>query len=467
MPDRVLARFPATSVGSRLRLLVVGACVVPAAVAMVAAYYAWNREAESRSENAIRLIARNLTAGRTGEAVLGKIDHEQFCLDLVGDPLVLAARVFDATGGQIAAASKPGLAQPDLPAPEGADQEGLRIQRLCSAWVTGSSSPAYRVDLTLPSDGANIGPWVTLVMTSPVALNPGGMWILFPAVLCAVALVWGWRIIEHSVDRPLSYLASELDELPVGDSELCSRVDEWGNIGRQIDELEREVYNWRGQARQIEQRLHHHSKQSFQQIKRIQRDAWEDRLTGVHNRRFLDEKFPEIFAEHKNSGCDLSVIMFDLDHFKKLNDTCGHSAGDRVLAFVGELLKQCLRADDLAVRYGGDEFLLILPGISPDGAVKLARRLMAHFAQRAKMMVSSQPSPRLTAGIASLHQHGASTPGTLLALADHALCKAKQRQRGSANVTPGLRSKTEAKPAKSGDPGSFGSPASTPTASAI
>jgi diguanylate cyclase (GGDEF)-like protein len=128
--------------------------------------------------------------------------------------------------------------------------------------------------------------------------------------------------------------------------------------------------------------------------------------------------------------------MIDLDHFKKVNDTLGHAAGDTLLQFVGQLLRECLRENDFAIRYGGDEFLLILPGVSVDNALRLIRRIMAMFAQRAKMIAPIDPPPTMSAGVASIRHSQPATPGDLLEAADEALYGAKHR--GGKSACPSL-----------------------------
>ena len=206
-------------------------------------------------------------------------------------------------------------------------------------------------------------------------------------------------------------------------------------------ELQSEVDRWRDRARHFERRLHRQVAAETQRItrdlRRVQRDVYHDALTGVNNRRMLDEKFPEIFAAQREARQDLSVVMFDVDRFKVVNDTLGHKAGDGILAFVGELLHETLRPDDVAVRYGGDEFLLILPGVSARRALAMTERLRALFDQQVKMMVPIRPPPTLSAGIASLWNNGPVSHADLVELADRALIEAKEAGRNAVRVSGG------------------------------
>ncbi|HWL95659.1 MAG TPA: GGDEF domain-containing protein, partial [Phycisphaerae bacterium] len=170
-------------------------------------------------------------------------------------------------------------------------------------------------------------------------------------------------------------------------------------------------------------------------LTRVRKEAWIDPLTGIHNRRFLEEKYPEMYETQRAAGRDLSLVMIDLDNFKRLNDTKGHAAGDSVLAFVGDLLRQCLRGDDCAVRYGGDEFVVILPGVCADNAKILAERLLSLFNQHAKTMFSGEASVSMTAGIAGMRQNEPRSASELLACADDALLAAKQAGKKRARLS--------------------------------
>jgi diguanylate cyclase (GGDEF)-like protein len=107
----------------------------------------------------------------------------------------------------------------------------------------------------------------------------------------------------------------------------------------------------------------------------LRRLSQTDALTGLYNRRFLDQSLETEFHRARRSGTRLSVIMFDVDHFKRFNDTHGHDQGDRVLRAVAETLRAALRNYDLPCRYGGEEFLAILPNTDAPGAFAVAERL--------------------------------------------------------------------------------------------
>lgn len=103
--------------------------------------------------------------------------------------------------------------------------------------------------------------------------------------------------------------------------------------------------------------------------------ALTDGLTGLPNRRAIDDTLKRLVAHADRTSSPLGVVLFDLDHFKKINDLCGHEKGDEVLAAVGSVVATTVRASDFAGRYGGEEFIVLLPGADRDGAVVAAETL--------------------------------------------------------------------------------------------
>ncbi|HWG67023.1 MAG TPA: sensor domain-containing diguanylate cyclase [Rhodanobacteraceae bacterium] len=161
-----------------------------------------------------------------------------------------------------------------------------------------------------------------------------------------------------------------------------------------------------------------------------------DPLTNLFNRRYLEASLPRelLRAERRKGG--LSVLMFDLDHFKRYNDTQGHDAGDALLGAFGALLAQSSRGEDMPCRFGGEEFTLVLTDADhakarerADAIRKATAELVVHY------RAGTLPPATVSIGVASYPEHGA-TPEALLRMADQALYRAKQLGRnvvGSAN----------------------------------
>jgi diguanylate cyclase (GGDEF)-like protein len=154
----------------------------------------------------------------------------------------------------------------------------------------------------------------------------------------------------------------------------------------------------------------------------IERLARIDSLTGLVNRRTLDATLQREAARAERRGEWLSVIAADLDNFKFINDQCGHKAGDQVLMNAATVFGFQMRSYDLAARYGGDEFLLLLPGTSTDAAISVAERIRGNIAQIEVPTAARQITVSL--GVASWSQ--GDTTDSLLARADAALYAAKR-----------------------------------------
>ena len=168
----------------------------------------------------------------------------------------------------------------------------------------------------------------------------------------------------------------------------------------------------------------------------LRQQAVRDPLTGLFNRRYLEETLERELRRAKRKDTAIGVIMLDLDHFKQLNDTYGHEAGDHVLRTLGDLLQSHVRGGDIACRYGGEEFVLILP--ESDAAVTLRRA--EEFRQGVEALPvfyrGQQLGVTISLGVAVRPQHGDSGD-TLLRAADRALYAAKDQGRNRVAVAGG------------------------------
>ena len=156
-----------------------------------------------------------------------------------------------------------------------------------------------------------------------------------------------------------------------------------------------------------------------------------DALTGLFNRYYLKQHLPNLWAEAQQGSQSLAFVMLDLDHFKQINDQHGHLLGDQVLRQVGSMIAGHLRQQDLAVRYGGEEFLLILLAVDLDISRKVIQRLLDAIAgQRFQLEDAQELQVQASAGIAgSLEAEEISDPWYWIDLADQRLYQAKQQGR--------------------------------------
>lgn len=161
-----------------------------------------------------------------------------------------------------------------------------------------------------------------------------------------------------------------------------------------------------------------------------------DELTGLYNRRYFDSRFRHEIAYAKRHGDPLSVILFDLDRFKDINDEFGHGAGDFVIRRLAERLSGHLRFEDILARYGGEEFAIILRGHNEQQALLTAERVRTFVEALAFPLGEGQRSLTISLGTSTLRPEGPSTADDIVAEADENLYKAKT---GGRNRTVGTR----------------------------
>ena len=158
-----------------------------------------------------------------------------------------------------------------------------------------------------------------------------------------------------------------------------------------------------------------------------------DPLTGLANRRAFMDAAQRMFERHEGDATPISLLAFDLDRFKKINDTFGHPTGDHVLRIFADVLSRAARPADTAGRIGGEEFALVLPGFSGDAALVIARRIQSAF-QKDAHFVNGQPvSATVSVGVAAAPEHGFSLVD-IISSADCALYRAKALGRNRATV---------------------------------
>ena len=164
----------------------------------------------------------------------------------------------------------------------------------------------------------------------------------------------------------------------------------------------------------------------------LRQQSIRDSLTGLYNRRYLEETLEREFARARRLNQPVSLIMFDVDHFKKINDLYGHEAGDLALQAIAGQLQKSVRAEDIVCRFGGEEFTAVLPGLPLDKALQRATAILE--AVRNLELVSNVTllqTLTMSAGVASFPFHGL-TPADVLQAADQALFRAKKEGRDQA-----------------------------------
>ncbi len=163
--------------------------------------------------------------------------------------------------------------------------------------------------------------------------------------------------------------------------------------------------------------------------KEMEYQATHDSLTGLWNRPAWKKLLVAEFERAYRNATSVAVLMIDLDHFKSVNDSYGHHAGDAVLDKVGELLRSLVRSYDYAGRYGGDEFIILAQELSPDAVSDYAERIRTTLAQTKVMRQGCSISLTVSIGVAFAERLQERSPDEMVRLADRALYVAKDRGR--------------------------------------
>ena len=164
--------------------------------------------------------------------------------------------------------------------------------------------------------------------------------------------------------------------------------------------------------------------------------AIQDGMTGIHNKRYFTEFLEREIAVCSRHGHPLTLVMFDVDHFKKVNDTHGHLAGDAVLKELAARIRPRIRREDLFARYGGEEFACVLPSTALPGGIVFAEHLRTIIAERPCQFENLNISFTISVGVTTLHRETGVDPAALIKRADENLYVAK---RGGRNrVVPSL-----------------------------
>lgn len=166
-----------------------------------------------------------------------------------------------------------------------------------------------------------------------------------------------------------------------------------------------------------------------QSLQRVEELAATDPLTGLYNRRHFSRVLDQLFAEAQRFGTDLACVMIDLDGYKQLNDSFGHQVGDQLLVMAGKVILANMRRMDVAARYGGDEFVLLLPRADAEEAALAAQRIREEYLQASAAVLRRNKGVTMSVGVSSLAANRPIGADQLIALADSALYQAKDSGR--------------------------------------
>lgn len=237
---------------------------------------------------------------------------------------------------------------------------------------------------------------------------------LIGLIIAIVASIQLARIFFPPLDRILAGVRL------FGRGQLDHRID--NDMPVELDDLKRGINEMAGRLNDI--------------YSELRKSSYRDPLTGCHNRRKLGEDIMAAFSLASRSDEKLAVLMLDLDHFKAINDAYGHAAGDSVLLSAAEVMRSQLRKHEFLYRYGGEEFVIILPATNAPDATILAERIRISVENKKMDVGSSSPvTVTVSIGIADNAQADNSIKD-VIDLADQALYKAKDEGRNRIHVAP-------------------------------
>jgi diguanylate cyclase (GGDEF)-like protein len=261
---------------------------------------------------------------------------------------------------------------------------------------------------TLSNNTANKG-WTGIVETL----------VAFPGGALLACLLWGFNF-QPATDwvTTLCCIAGLTFYLTALGQVAFTRIQRLRMTREALQVRERELMD-------VNDALHKNLREIDELQEQLREQANRDPLTGLYNRRYLDSTLERELSRCKRDGHSLALILIDIDHFKQVNDTYGHQAGDEILLRLSALLGSMARAGDVACRYGGEEFLLLMPTMPLISAQERAEALRLSFGNLDVPFGDFRLRATVSIGIAAYPGHGTSSD-ELIRHADTALYRAKR-----------------------------------------
>jgi diguanylate cyclase (GGDEF)-like protein len=259
------------------------------------------------------------------------------------------------------------------------------------------------------------------------------------AIVMMIAATYGFVHPQAHWIRPMRKAIALLPQVCAGQASIAELDAIGGGIEPLIAAMQealRDLRRQRSEVARIEleltQRVANRTDALERTMAALKQQAARDALTGLYNRRMFDVHLPILHERCRAKGLPLSLLMIDVDDFKLLNDTLGHGAGDEFLRSFGQLVRSTLRSGDFAFRYGGDEFVIAVPGAVLEQAQPLRKRLESLVDGLAKPLRVPSP-PRISVGLVCTTSLPADAPAeALVREADRLLYEAKQARKAVA-----------------------------------
>ncbi len=268
-------------------------------------------------------------------------------------------------------------------------------------------------------------------------LKTEGYLIIFAMVIFLLAVIFFALVLNYSIISPVRKLTFALNDMSEGQSNIhFNRIDskdEIGSMQMAFEKLRRKLLQgdvYKATVSQQQQEIKYRKSQQdhFQQL------ALTDALTGAVNRHHFNEVLDQEIANVNNHGGPLSIMLLDIDHFKRINDSYGHGVGDEVLVLFYQTCVEAVRSSDVVARIGGEEFVIVMPDTHLVNAQKFAERLRDKIANLEINIANKQISVTVSIGVSEWQSDYFTTAETFVAHADKSLYQAKNSGRNKVVV---------------------------------
>ncbi len=387
-------------------------------------------QASRETLNTARLVATTCYDRYAAKDASGLV---AVCQQMVADERLLYVAFLDDDGRLVAAAQKPHTLVELLEEHGGAIKEdcsdGLHVRHLSGQKT--AMEAVVPIAAQSAAGGGRIGTVLLAADSEPLEVELGAMadqTITLTSAIAILVIALGSVVIRHLVSpiNELSKASIDLAQRHEFHEVKLHRRDELGRLSQAFNHMgdrllrtQRELLELNAE---LEQRVALRTSELETRNKQLRRLASKDPLTSLYNRRSFGELLRREIAEAERYERELACMMIDVDNFKHVNDVHGHQAGDEVLRLVAELIRKEMRQSDVTARFGGDEFVVLLPQCNAREAFHLAKRIRE---QAHKTLHQWGPEVALSIGIADLRLSKAKTGEALIKAADKALYKVK------------------------------------------